>query len=253
MNNVNEAPETDDLPERSGAESQNQLSVPGVPSGLVASQLVARSGHSITLSWDDPGDASVSGYRIWRRDVRVDAPGVFSLLVADTGDAGLSLVDWTVAPGGVRYAYRIEALNEAGTSGRSRYAAAATVAVPASVVPERVVGLRVTASGPGGVSLVWDALEDMTLSGYRVWRGSGGGALSVLEDSTESWAGAFVDATAVDGVRYRYEVAALNAVGTGPVSGVVEVAAGRAAGVDRGLRERVAQRRRDRRVAAGVL
>ena len=226
VNNVNEAPETDDLPERSGAESQNQLSVPGVPSGLVASQLVARSGHSITLSWDDPGDASVSGYRIWRRDVRVDAPGVFSLLVADTGDAGLSLVDWTVAPGGVRYAYRIEALNEAGASGRSRYAAAATVAVPAQSVPGRVVGLRVTASGPGGVSLVWDALEDMTLSGYRVWRGSGGGALSVLVDSTESWAGAFVDATAVDGVRYRYEVAALNAVGTGPVSGVVEVAAG---------------------------
>jgi hypothetical protein len=62
--------------------------------------------------------------------------------------------------------------------------------------------------------------------GYRVWRSSAGGEFSVLEDSTESWAGAFVDETAVDGVHYGYKVAALNAVGTGPVSGVVEVAAG---------------------------
>ena len=78
---------------------------------------------SVTLTWDNPGDNSISGYQILRRDRAVDPVGQFSILVEDTGSAATSYVDNTVAAGG-SYVYRVKARNAGGLSQRSRYSRA---------------------------------------------------------------------------------------------------------------------------------
>ena len=74
----------------------------------------------MSLSWDDPGDDSITGYRILRRDIVNDPPGTFSTVANDTGSAATSYTDSTVAAS-TRYAYRVVALNANGASPRSGY------------------------------------------------------------------------------------------------------------------------------------
>ena len=90
---------------------------PAKPSGLRATSV---SHDSVTLSWDDPGDSSITGYRILRRDIVNDPPGTFSTVADNTGTAATSYTDTTVAAG-TRYAYRVVALNASGASPRSGY------------------------------------------------------------------------------------------------------------------------------------
>ena len=74
----------------------------------------------MVLTWDDPGDDSITGYVILRR-VRVNnTGGDFDVLVADTASAATTYTDDTVAAGAT-YTYRIKAINEHGTSERSRW------------------------------------------------------------------------------------------------------------------------------------
>ena len=82
---------------------------PAAPQGLAG---VAATG-SVTLTWDDPGDASVTGYQVLRRNRAVDATGVFHILAADTGTSSTAYVDTTVQPES-SYVYRVKAHNVAG-------------------------------------------------------------------------------------------------------------------------------------------
>ena len=59
------------------------LVAPGRPSGLS----VVESSGGVVLSWDDPGDGSISGYRVLRRTKGTHAIGVFATLVGDTASA----------------------------------------------------------------------------------------------------------------------------------------------------------------------
>ena len=91
-------------------------SAPDKPTGLQA----AATHDSVTLTWDDPGDDSITGYVILRRVRENNTGGDFSVLVADTGSAATTYTDDTVAAE-TRYTYRIKAINGAGTSERSRW------------------------------------------------------------------------------------------------------------------------------------
>ena len=98
---------------------------PAKPRGLSATA----THDSVTLTWDDPGDDSITGYVILRR-VRVnDTGGDFSVLVADTGSAATTYTDDTVAAE-TRYTYRIKAINQYGASERSRWFHVDTPAAP---------------------------------------------------------------------------------------------------------------------------
>ena len=100
---------------------------PAKPAGLFATALH----DSVSLTWNDPGDDSITGYVILRR-VRVNnVGGAFSELVPDTGSAATSYTDDTVAAG-TTYTYRIKAINGAGTSERSRWFHVDTPSAPAS-------------------------------------------------------------------------------------------------------------------------
>ena len=89
---------------------------PARPTGLSATA----SHDSVTLTWDDPGDDSITGYVILRRVHENDVGGDFSELVADTGTAATTYTDDTVAAS-TTYTYRIKAINGAGTSERSHW------------------------------------------------------------------------------------------------------------------------------------
>jgi hypothetical protein len=94
---------------------------PAKPRGLEATA----THDSVTLTWNDPGDDSITGYVILRRVRENDTGGEFSVLVPDTGSAAATYTDDTVAAS-TTYTYRIKAINGAGTSERSRWASTST-------------------------------------------------------------------------------------------------------------------------------
>ena len=87
------------------------------------------SHNAITLTWDDPGDDSITGYVILKR-LRYDDPkGHFDELVPDTSSAATTYTDDTVAAE-TGYTYQIKAIKEYGVSKRSRWLHIDTPAAP---------------------------------------------------------------------------------------------------------------------------
>ncbi len=98
-----------------------EASAPARPTGLTAEP----SHNSVALSWNDPGDASITHYEVFRRDRDVHESGEFISIAADTGSAETSYTDETAQP--LRsYRYRIKAVNQHGASQWSRFAGADT-------------------------------------------------------------------------------------------------------------------------------
>ena len=98
---------------------------PAAPQNLIA----AVAHDRVVLSWDDPGDDSITGYRILRRETDRQDPGVFTTIDEDTGSAEIAYTDDTVEPE-MRYVYRVKAINAGGVSEQSGYADADTPAEP---------------------------------------------------------------------------------------------------------------------------
>ena len=101
--------------------------VPAKPTGLNGTA----THDSVALSWDDPQDESITGYRILRREPAEHAPGQFFTIEEDTGSNATSYTDSTVEPE-TKYVYRVKAVNDHGASEQSRYADIETPAEPQS-------------------------------------------------------------------------------------------------------------------------
>ena len=168
---------------------------------------------SVTLTWDDPGDNTITGYVILRRIPGVDLQGHFDELVANTGSASTTYTDDTVAAE-TRYTYRIKAINGAGTSERSRWR---HIDTPAAPVPDKPTGLEATESH-GQVVLTWDDPQDDSITGYvilrRVRENNTGGDFSVLVADTGSAATTYTDDTVAANTTYTYRIKAINEHGT---------------------------------------
>ena len=167
------------------------------------------SHNSVTLTWDDPGDDSITGYVILRR-VRVNNQGGdFSVLVADTGSAATTYTDDTVEAS-TTYTYRIKAINEHEVSERSRWV---HIDTPAPPVPDQPTGLEAAAFN-GQVVLTWDDPEDESITDYVILRrvrvNDTGGDFSVLVANTESAATTYTDNTVAASTTYTYRIKAIN-------------------------------------------
>ena len=182
---------------------------PAKPTGLDATA----THDSVTLTWDDPDDDSITGYVILRRVPGVDPEGHFDVLVADTATAATSYTDDTVSAE-TRYTYRIKAINGAGTSERSRWV---HIDTPAAPVPDKPTGLEATVTH-GQVVLTWDDPGDDSITGYvilrRVRENNTGGDFSVLVADTGSAATIYTDDTVAAGTTYTYRIKAINEHGT---------------------------------------
>ena len=168
---------------------------------------------SVTLTWDDPGDESITGYAILRRNRDTDAEGHFNELVSDTGSTATTYTDGSVAVE-TRYTYRIKAINEHGASERSRWFHIDTQAAPglepgaADQAPANLTAVP----ADGQVVLSWDApAEDAdTVTGYEVLRAEGQGELSTLAADTGNADTTYTDATVASaGASYAYRVKAI--------------------------------------------
>ena len=178
---------------------------PSKPRGLSATA----SHDSVTLSWDDPGDDSITGYVILRRNRDTDPEGHFNELVSDTGSAAATYTDGTVAAE-TPYTYRIKAINEHGTSERSRWV---HIDMPAAPVPDKPTGLEATVSN-GQVVLTWDDPEDDSITGYVILRrvrvNDTGGEFSELVADTGTAATTYTDGSVAASTTYTYRIKAIN-------------------------------------------
>ena len=93
------------------------LEPPPAPQNLSAS---LNPDGSITLTWDAPDDASVTGYQILRRRPTLGEQTLL-VYVENTGTTATTFTD-TAVTAGVRHTYRVKAINEAGPGPRSRFA-----------------------------------------------------------------------------------------------------------------------------------
>ncbi len=181
-------------------------SVPDKPTGLSATA----THDQVVLTWDDPGDASITGYVILRR-VRVNnTGGEFSELVADTGTAATTYTDATVKAN-TTYTYRIKAINEHGVSERSRWSHIDIPAAPER--PDKPTGLDATATHDQ-VVLTWDDPDDDTITGYVILRrvrvNDTGGEFSVLVADTGAAATTYTDDSVQANTTYTYRIKAIN-------------------------------------------
>ena len=182
---------------------------PSKPTGLEATA----THDSVTLTWDDPGDDTITGYVILRRIPGVDPQGHFNELVANTGTAATTYTDDTVSAE-TRYTYRIKAINGAGTSERSRWS---HIDTPAAPVPDKPTGLSATATHDS-VTLTWDDPGDDSITGYVILRrvrvNDTGGDFDVLVADTGTAALTYTDDTVSPGLTYTYRIKAINEHGT---------------------------------------
>ena len=181
----------------------------------------------VSLSWDDPGDDTITGYQVLRRNKAVDDPGVFHVHVENTGSAATSYVDSDVEAE-TRYVYRIKASNATGLSPQSSYFNADTPATPPPPEPEsqdppaQPTGLT-SAVTHDSVTLRWDNPDDSSITGYQILRRDravhGEGKFIVVDDDTESAGQSYVDSDVEAETRYVYRIKARNAAGLSPRSG----------------------------------
>ncbi|WP_420626846.1 fibronectin type III domain-containing protein [Candidatus Poriferisodalis sp.] len=188
---------------------------PGVadaPTGLTAEA----TRDTVTLSWDDPGDGTVTGYVILRRDKATQPAGTFSTVTADTGTTDTVYVDAYVERGR-RYVYRVQAVNPAGVSERSRWARGYTpLRLFSSERPAKPRGLAAETTHDT-VTLSWDDPGDDTVTGYAILRRDKDthdkGVFATLVPDTGTSDTTYTDATARPDRRYVYRVKAINTAG----------------------------------------
>ena len=190
---------------------------PAEPTGLTA----ARVGHSVlTLTWDDPQDARITGYRVMRGP---DA-GSLSTIETDTGSASTEYTDATVAPE-TTYFYAVLALSADGYGAQSSAISATTPAAPppADPPPAEPTGLTAARVGHDSLTLTWEDSQDARITWYRVMRGPDAGSLSTIETDTGSASTEYTDTTVAAETTYFYAVLALSADGYGAQSSAISV------------------------------
>ena len=189
---------------------------PAAPTSLTTSEVAH---DSLILSWDNPQDANITGYRIQRG---TDADSLHSI-EANTESASTNYTDSTVAAD-TTYHYAVIALSQDGNGARS-ITSVTTPAEPKETVqndpPPAPTGLMAARVGHSVLALTWNDPQDDTITGYRILRGAEADNLSVINSDTGSNATEYEDDTVAPETTYHYAVMALSADGAGPQSSTI--------------------------------
>ena len=194
---------------------------PAKPTGLTS----AVTHDSVALSWDDPQDDSITGYRILRLNRTQDDLGDFHAHVDTTDTTATSYTDTDVEPE-QRYVYAIKALNADGASPQSTYADADTPAAPVPAAPTNLL----TAASHNQVMLNWDNPDDNSITGYRVLRGPDADNLTTLVENTGNPATTYRDTSVEPETTYLYALRARNSAGESNRSETAQVTTSEAPG-----------------------
>ena len=187
-------------------------SVPAKPTGLSATA----THDQATLTWNNPGDDSITGYTILRRNTAEQDPGEFTTVSANTGTTNASYTDVGLAAE-TRYAYRIVAINDHGNSTRSDYVNVQTGTAPEPEPPAKPTGLS-AAVFHDSVTLTWNNPGDDSIDGYVILRRNrdtdAQGQFTELVNDTGSTDNAYNDDTVAAETLYTYRIKAINEHGT---------------------------------------
>ena len=184
--------------------------VPAAPVGLSATPGDAQ----VTLSWTDPGDATITKYQ-------VSSDGGTSF--ADIAGSGATTTGHIVTglTNGTAYTLALRAVNASGTGAVSSIAAT-PVAVPAAPL-----GLT-AAAGDAQVTLSWTDPGNDTITGYELRVDSG--AWADIAGSDADTASHTVTGL-TNGTEYSFALRAANASGDGAVSSIAATPRAAVAGV----------------------
>ena len=153
---------------------------PPAPTGLAA----ARVGHeSLTLTWDDPQDARITGYRVLRG---TDAESL-STIAPDTRNAGMEYTDATVAAE-TTYFYAVLALSPGGDGTQSN-----TISATTQAQRERgaIPSLTLASSELGQLVITWET-PDPEPTDFRIsWAHVSLGYLSYRDSNVEERANVY--------------------------------------------------------------
>jgi len=187
-------------------------SAPGAPSGLVATA----GNRSIALMWDDPSDASITGYEFRVHADREPDWREWKAIAGSTHET----TDHTLPAltNGVLYRVQVRARNAAGAGEPSE--TSAEPQAPAAASPPGAPDRLTATPGDGTIALMWDDPSDASITGYE---------FRVHADRESDWrewkaiAGSTHETTdhrlyLTNGVLYRAQVRALNAAGAGEPS-----------------------------------
>ena len=212
-----EDPPEDPTPAPTPAPAATPPPVPDAPTGLAATSV---SYFSLVLNWNDPGNDSITGYQILRRNK--DQEGIFATIESNTGSS-TTYTDSSAKPG-KRYAYRVKAINAYGAGAESGY-----VNVDTPGVPDAPAGLTTTSVSYYSVTLSWNDPGNGSITGYQVLRryrdgdeygdGQGADEFVAVVDDTGSSATTYTDASVAPRTRYVYRVRARNPQGLSESSG----------------------------------
>ncbi len=177
------------------------LGDPAPPRGLQA----FRGNQQVDLAWQPPfftGGSPLAWYSIYRGTASGSLTFLTQVSSTNYSDFGLA--------NGVTYFYAVTAVNAVGESLRSNEVSATPAAVPSA--PQNVQAV----AGDRRVNLTWDAPANdagFPVIGYRVYRGTRSGVLSLL--ATLGVAFAYNDSAVLNGATYYYQVSAVNQEGEG--------------------------------------
>ena len=189
---------------------------PSAPTGLIATSITA---DSVTLAWDDPGDDTITGYKILSR-MPATQP-TLGVLVNDTGSAGGTYTVDNLEPG-TKYAFRIIALSDHGESKISKFVSIHTKKPPPPSAPTGLIATSITADS---VTLAWDDPGDDTITGYKILSRMPATqpTLGVLVNDTGSAGGTYTVDNLEPGTKYAFRIIALSDHGESKISKFVSI------------------------------
>ena len=186
---------------------------PAAPTGLAASQVAH---DSLTLSWNDPQDANITGYRI-QRGTEANS---LSTIEDNTESANTSFTDSTVEPE-TTYHYAVIALSQDGDGAQST-TSVTTLAEPEETVqndpPAAPTGLVASQVGHSVLTLTWNDPQDDNITGYRILRGPSADSLATIQADTRNNRAEYEDDTVAADTTYHYAVIAMSQDGDGAQS-----------------------------------
>ena len=174
---------------------------PAAPSTLVAA---LNGSGGITLSWANPGDSSIKGYRILRGN---DAASM-RIISENTGTRTISYIDSTALVD-LAQTYAVQARNDAGLSQLSNTVTATSLSAPTSLE---------TSSAWGRVAVSWTMPQLTVVTGYQVLRGTTDSALQQVGTVSGRANTFYTDFNVSPLSTYHYAVRALSAQGSSPQS-----------------------------------
>lgn len=182
----------------------------GSPTVPGASALSASAGNAtVRLSWAAPSDggSAITNYKIYRGTVS----GGETLLATVVN---VMSYDDNAVTNGTPYYYQVSAVNAVGEGPRSNE----VVATPQVATSPGAPVLSATTANGKGVRLSWSvpASGSSPITGYRVYRSTAPGAETFLVAVGNVTS--YKDTATKRGTTYYYSVAAVSAVGEGPLS-----------------------------------